>query len=537
MAAEGAATTIDRNDRVLDLLGVRKRFGGVVALDGVDFDLRRGEVHGLVGENGAGKSTLVKIIAGVHHDYEGEMLMNGQPVRFRSPAEARAGGIGMVHQELSIIRPLSVAENVFLGTRLITNAGVVRWSAMCEQASVQLAELGIHVDVKEPAGLLNVGVQQLIEIARTIFSGAEIIILDEPTSALSPPEAERLFEFIALLKRQGNTIVYISHFLEDVLRVSDRITVLKNGRLVCTVNSAEASKNLLIEAMLDADARLLKSAYSEEASHASLRQGRTVLKVEGLGKTRRFSDISFELHEGEILGLYGFMGAGMTEVATCLFGYKQADQGTIYLEGKPVQIRSTTQAKRLGIAYVADNRKMSIFPGKEVFKNVSIAYLERMMSWVIHYPLEVELTRKQIERVGVIPPNPFLNITSLSGGLPAQSAHPERADAGDRCGRQGRSPAPDPQPARGRRVHHPHLFRAGDHFGQQRPHRGHVQGTDHATGCQRGADQGNLDEIRRIGPVIWRRACRQKQPRLRPVRAVRLSAGLSGRTDVSSPPS
>jgi len=413
---DSTSTSDKGNHLILELIGIHKRFGGVVALNGVDFDLQRGEVHGLVGENGAGKSTLVKIIAGVHSDYEGEMRFNGKPVRFRSPAEARDGGIGMVHQELSIVRSLSVAENVFLGTRLMTRYGVVRWRSMYEQAAVQLAELGIHVDVKQPAGLLNVGVQQLIEIARTIFSGAEIIILDEPTSALSAPEAERLFDFIAMLKNQGKTIVFISHFLEDVLRVSDRVTVLKNGNLVCTVRSADVNKNFLVESMLDADARLLKSAYTGEASHAHHKAGKCVLKVEGLEKRRRFSDISFELYEGEILGIYGFMGAGKTDVATCLFGYEQPDRGTVYLDGQPVRIRKTAEAKKLGLAYVSDNRKMSIFPGKEVFKNVTIAYLERMLGWVLSRRVELVATDRQIQRVGVVPANPFLNITNLSGG-------------------------------------------------------------------------------------------------------------------------
>ena len=410
------STPETNNSRVLELIGIGKRFGGVVALNGVDFALRRGEVHGLVGENGAGKSTLVKIIAGVHSEYEGEMRFNGQPVRFRSPAEACDGGIGMVHQELSIVRSLSVAENVFLGTHLITNMGVVRWSVMYERAEAQLAELGIHVDVRQPVGLLNVGVQQLIEIARTIFSGAEIIILDEPTSALSPPEAERLFEFIAMLKAQGKTIVFISHFLEDVLRVSDRITVLKNGDLVCTVNSAEVDKNFLIESMLDADAGLLRSAYTGEASRAKHQKGECVLKVEGLGKNRRFSDINFELYQGEILGLYGFMGAGMTEVATCLFGCNQPDHGVLRLDNRPVRIGKTSQAKKLGLAYMSDNRKMSIFPGQEVFKNITIAYLDRMLGWVLRSAVELTAAYRQIERVGVAPANPFLNVTNLSGG-------------------------------------------------------------------------------------------------------------------------
>ncbi len=410
------ASNNNGNGVVLELVGVSKRFGGVAALSGVDFDLRRGEVHGLVGENGAGKSTLMKIIAGVHTTFDGEMRLKGKPVRFHSPADAREHGIGMVHQELSIVRYLSVAENVFLGTRLLTRMGVCNWGTMYEQAKQQLDELGIDVDVRRPAGLLNVGVQQLVEIARTIFSGAEIIILDEPTSALSPPEAERLFEFIARLKSQGKTIVFISHFLEDVVRVSDRITVLKNGQLVCTADQQNCTKNFLVECMLDADARLLRSAYDEGESHGGGQGGETVLKVEGLAKRRRFSDISFDLHQGEILGIYGFMGAGKTDLASCLFGYEQADKGRIELEGKPVTINKTATAKSLGIAYVSDNRKMSIFPGNEIFKNVTISYLERITGWLLRSRKEMDVTNDQIRRVGLTPPNPLLQITALSGG-------------------------------------------------------------------------------------------------------------------------
>jgi ribose transport system ATP-binding protein len=412
----GEVVNGNNNDVVLELVNVSKRFGGVAALSGVDFDLRRGEVHGLVGENGAGKSTLMKIVAGVHTSFDGEMTLKGQPVRFHSPADARDHGIGMVHQELSIVRALSVAENVFLGTRLLTNMGICNWAGMYDSAAQQLDELGIDVDVRRSAGLLNVGVQQLVEIARTIFSGAEILILDEPTSALSPPEAERLFEFIARLKEQGKTIVFISHFLEDVVRVSDRITVLKNGKLVCTQPKAECTKNYLVECMLDADARLLRSAYIEGESHGGGKQGETVLRVNGLGKRRRFSDISFDLHQGEILGIYGFMGAGKTDVASCLFGYEQADKGHIELDGKPVRIDRTSTAKALGIAYVSDNRKMSIFPGKEIYKNVTISYLERITGWLIHARRELDITNSQIRRVGLTPPNPMLQVTALSGG-------------------------------------------------------------------------------------------------------------------------
>ncbi|HEY0421425.1 MAG TPA: ATP-binding cassette domain-containing protein, partial [Acetobacteraceae bacterium] len=213
---------------LLELRGVTKRFAGVTALSDVDFALRAGELHGLVGENGAGKSTLMKIIAGVHAEYEGEMRLAGRPVRFRSPRDARDAGIGMVHQELSIVPELSVAENVLLGAQLLNRLGLVSWGAMRRQAREQLAALGIAVDPTAPAGSLPLGLQQMVELARVVLSGARILILDEPTSALSPPEVERLFALLGRLRAGGTGLVFISHFLDDILRVSDTVTVFRN---------------------------------------------------------------------------------------------------------------------------------------------------------------------------------------------------------------------------------------------------------------------------------------------------------------------
>jgi ribose transport system ATP-binding protein len=217
---------------LLELRGVSKRFAGVTALDNVDFSLGRGEIHGLVGENGAGKSTLMKIIAGVHSEYEGEMRLDGHPVRLRTPRDARDAGIGMVHQELSIVPALSVAENVMLGRQPLNRLGVISWRRMREQARAQLRELGIEVDPAAPAGSLPLGLQQMIELARVLLSGARILILDEPTSALSPPEVEKLFALLERLRASGRSVVFISHFLDDVLRISDNVTVFRNGRRV-----------------------------------------------------------------------------------------------------------------------------------------------------------------------------------------------------------------------------------------------------------------------------------------------------------------
>src|SRR5215813_1122074 len=234
---------------LLELQGISKTFGGVEALRGVDFALLPGEIHGLVGENGAGKSTLMKIIAGVHPEFSGRFLLDGKETRFRSARDARAAGIAMVHQELSVAPDLSVAENVFLGAQPTNRLGLVQWRRMAREASEQLARFGIDVDPMTRLGDLPIGLQQLIEIARVLFSGARIIILDEPTSALSPPEIERLFATLRRLRDAGTAIVFISHFIEDILPISDTVTVFRNGRKVAET-AAAATKAALIEAMI-----------------------------------------------------------------------------------------------------------------------------------------------------------------------------------------------------------------------------------------------------------------------------------------------
>src|SRR6185312_16289790 len=241
---------VEGSSPLLDLKGISKAFGGVEALRGVDFTLSAGEIHGLVGENGAGKSTLMKIIAGVHPEFSGRFLLDGRETRFRSVRDARAAGIAMVHQELSVAPDLSVAENVFLGVQPTSRLGIVQWRRMAREAGEHLAKFGIEVDPLARLGDLPIGLQQLIEIARVLFSGARIIILDEPTSALSPPEAERLFATLRRLRDEGTAIAFISHFIEDILRISDTVTVFRNGQKVSETSAAASSKAALIEAMI-----------------------------------------------------------------------------------------------------------------------------------------------------------------------------------------------------------------------------------------------------------------------------------------------
>jgi len=405
---------------LLTLQGISKRFGGVVALDNVDFDLRAGEVHGLVGENGAGKSTMMKILAGVYSDYDGEMRLNGELVRFSSPANAQARGIGMVYQELSAFQHLTVAENMF-GRNMPMRAGFVDWKAMNRDAQKHMNALGLDIDVTLTMGSLPVGNQQLVEIARVIFSGAKSIILDEPTSALSPPETRRLFEFMATLKAQGRTMVFISHFLDDVLEVTDRITVFKNGKHVAQLVTKETSKHQLVELMIGGDAETLKPLYeSSTAAHADadpLAPAKAdVLTTDGLTKLGAFSGISMALKQGEILGLFAFMGGGQTQLARCLFGAEPTDSGRILLDGQPISLKNTTRARAAGIAFVPEDRRSALMLEKEIFKNITIAHLSKLVPFWFKETRELGIAEEQIKNVGVRPPKPHLHVGALSGG-------------------------------------------------------------------------------------------------------------------------
>ena len=401
---------------ILALRGVTKRFGGAVALAGVDFELAQGEIHGLVGENGAGKSTLMKILAGVHQPDEGEMELRGQPVRFQTPGQAKASGVGMIYQELTVMPALTVAENVFLGRQPVSRVGLVDWRRMNAAAASQLAELGIGIDVTERLGRLSLGQQQLVEIARIVFSGAEIIILDEPTSALSGPEAERLFEVMQGLRRRGKSLVFISHFLEDVLRVADRVTVFKNARKVATLPIAGLTKHRLIELMIGRDADSLAESYEGGVTLPPPTTDTAMLEITGLCAEPAFSGIDLSVGPGEIVGMFGFLGAGMTEVARALFGQLTPRAGTIRLNGRVIQPRSTVAAKRLGIAYLTENRRATIFPRHEIYKNVTLAHLEQLVPPLFRSSGEMAVAGRVVRRTGVRPNNPSLLAGHLSGG-------------------------------------------------------------------------------------------------------------------------
>ena len=399
---------------LLQLNNVSKSFGGIAALKEVDFALHAGEIHGLVGENGAGKSTTMKIIAGVYSDYEGDMHVDGNHVHFRSARDALAAGIGMVHQELSIIPDLTVAENVFLGHQPLTKLGTVDWARINTEAARLISSLGLDIDPKTLMGSLPVGLQQLVELSRVLFSGARIIILDEPTSALSPPEVKRLFDVLRKIKADGRGIIFISHFLDDVLEISDTVTVFRNGKKVATEQAASLTKDAVISHMIGRGSIGMHMGESTELASDDAKP--VVLAADAIGDGKSLHDISLKLRAGEITGVYGFMGCGQVELARALFGKIRLKRGHLILNGAQRSFKSTSAARKQGIAFLPENRRMMLFRTEPVYKNVSIAILDRIHRLLLKPAQERKIAATRAGDLQIRPPNPNMPLGSLSGG-------------------------------------------------------------------------------------------------------------------------
>jgi ribose transport system ATP-binding protein len=399
---------------LLQLSNVSKSFGGIAALKDVDFTLRVGEIHGLVGENGAGKSTTMKIIAGVYSDFEGDMSVDGKPVHFRSARDALVAGVGMVHQELSTIPDLTVAENVFLGHQPLTKMGTIDWPRINTEAARLIASLGLDIDPKTRMGSLPVGLQQLVELSRVLFSGARIIILDEPTSALSPPEVKRLFTVLRKIKAEGRGIIFISHFLDDVLEISDEVTVFRNGKKVATEPAASLTKDAVISQMIGRGS--IGMHMGESADLQSNDSKPVVLAAQAVGDGKLLRDVSLQLRAGEITGVYGFMGCGQIELARALFGKTKLKQGSFQLDGKARSFSSTADACSQGIAFVPENRRMMLFRTEPVYKNISIAILDRIHRFLLKPKSERNIAQKHAADLQIRPPNPNMLLGALSGG-------------------------------------------------------------------------------------------------------------------------
>jgi ribose transport system ATP-binding protein len=400
----------------LELIDISKSFGGVAALSHVDFTLLAGEIHGLVGENGAGKSTLMKIIAGVHHGFDGTMRVDGRAVHFRSTRDAQAAGIGMVHQELSIVPELSVAENVMLGRQPLTRLGLVDWRGMTRRAAALLDGFGIHVDPRAPAGSLALGLQQMIEIARVLHSGAQTVILDEPTSALSAPEIERLFALLRRLRRDGRSFVFISHFLDDVLAISDAVTVFRNGRRIATERREAIDKTWIIDRMIGAGHEELAESYTGAIALPPRVTTAPVLEVAGLGHAGAFHDVSLTVGAGEVVGIYGFMGCGQLELARTLFGKLRPDAGSLRIGGILRRLRSTAAARRAGLAFVPESRRSMLFAQEPVYRNISISILGRIARIRLRPGIERRIAAGHVSGLQIRPAQVDRTLRTLSGG-------------------------------------------------------------------------------------------------------------------------
>jgi len=404
-----------KQQALLECRAIGKNFGGVAALEGVDFDLRPGEVHGVVGCNGAGKSTLMKILAGAHPDHDGSVLIDGREVSLSSPREAQACGIAMVYQELSGIGALSVAENLFLG-RQPTRMGRIDWGTIHLQAQAYLSEMQIDVDVRRRLDRFPLVIRQMVEIARGLHSGARVLILDEPTSALSPPETRRLFELIRQLKRNGVAVIFISHFLEDVLEICDRVTVLKDGRKVWTSRASELTKPEVISRMLGREAGATGADLEESVTLPARSTLAPILRVAGLSRVGEFRDVSFDVAPGECVGLYGFVGAGHQELAHAVAGAASVDAGSVQSGQSTLPNGDVPESVRRGVVMVAADRAKTLVRRSSIARNTTLAHLQRSMGEWLLRRREHAVVRPILEQVGCRPARPELLAGNLSGG-------------------------------------------------------------------------------------------------------------------------
>lgn len=407
------------SDALLRMVGVSKSFPGVQALDNVDLEVRAGEILGLVGENGAGKSTLMKILSGVYEMDSGKLFLEGEEVTITDPHQAQGLGITIIYQEFNLMPNLTVAENVFIG-REPNTGGFVRWAELQRQTKELTDKLGIDLPPTAVVRSLSVAQQQMVEIAKALSIKARIIIMDEPTSALTEREVAHLFSIMRTLKAQGLGIIFISHRIEEVFEIADRITVLRDGRYVGTVNTKEAKIEQVIGMMVG---RELSDLFQKSASS---RDGKTVLQVEGISRTGTVRDphatvldnISFELHEGEILGLAGLVGAGRTELARAIFGADRRDSGRIYVDGKQVDIRSPREAISCGMGFVPEDRKeQALFLALAVRENISLPSLPRLVRYgFVRLNEERDLVGNFVQALRIRTPSLEQLILNLSGG-------------------------------------------------------------------------------------------------------------------------
>jgi rhamnose transport system ATP-binding protein len=400
---------------LLELEGVSKSFPGVKALQDVHFSTEAGQVHALVGENGAGKSTLIKVVSGVHHPDSGTIRMNGEVVRFHSPHEAQTAGIATMYQELSLYPELSVAENMFMGHAPIRRVGpaqVVDWGEMNRRAVEVLASLNIHdLDVTRKVGTLNVGNRQRVEIAKALSLDAKVLIMDEPTAALTESDVDQLFDIVRLLKERDVAIIYISHRLVEVFQLADRVTVLRDGKFVDSKLVAETDEEDLIRMMVG---RSITDLFPKLPSEI----GDPVLEVRDLNRHPQTENVSFTVRSGEIVGVAGLVGSGRSETAQVVFGILKKDSGEVLVEGQAVDIKSPSQAMELGIAYVPEDRgTQGLVREMRIRENISMAILDSFTRLgFVNKRAERRTGEDMIEQLNIIATSAEQVVNKLSGG-------------------------------------------------------------------------------------------------------------------------
>ncbi|WP_436529723.1 sugar ABC transporter ATP-binding protein [Actinoplanes sp. HUAS TT8] len=403
---------------VLEMTGIRKVFPGVVALDGVDFRLFPGEVHALMGENGAGKSTLIKVLTGVYEIDGGDIRLNGEVVRIAGPLAAQKAGISTVYQEVNLCTNLTVAENIFIGREPRT-FGKIRWGVMRKRAAELLKRLDLDIDVSEPLSTYSLAIQQMVAIARAIDIKAHVLILDEPTSSLDASEVEQLFRVMRRLKADGVAILFVSHFLDQIYEISDRLTVLRNGQLIGEYRTAELPQVQLVEKMIGKELATLEGLEDKALrSRTKSAAAEPILQAKGVGRTGAIAPFDLTIHQGEVVGLAGLLGSGRTELARLLFGADKADQGELSIDGKPVSLRDPQVAMKRGIAFSSENRRTEgIIGDLSVRENIILA-LQASRGWTRPIPRrkQDEIVDKYIKALSIRPADPERPVRNLSGG-------------------------------------------------------------------------------------------------------------------------
>lgn len=399
------------SEYILELKGITKIFPGVKALDNVHFQLKQGEIHALMGENGAGKSTFIKVITGVHQAEEGEIFINGEKVEIKNPKDAQKLSIAAIYQHGTAYQHLSVTENIFIGHEKMTKFHTIDWKQMHKDAKALLERLGSDIDPHSSMGNLTVAEQQIVEIAKAISTNAKIIIMDEPTAALSKRECEELYRITEQLRDEGCSIIFISHRFEDMYRLATRVTVFRDSQYIGTWNVDEISNEVLISKMVG---REISQIYPKQ----EVERGEEIFRVEGLSKTGYYKDVSFSLHKGEILAMTGLVGAGRTEVCQGIMGIERPDKGKVILEGKTLSIKHQSDAMKAGIGYLPEDRqKQGLILDWGLGQNVTLSTLEKFTKFtVINRKAERERSKELLEKVKTKALSVFDKASSLSGG-------------------------------------------------------------------------------------------------------------------------